>query len=505
MVANMVAPKASGLASHHVMRETVIPVFSSRDDRFYTRVCVVACALSVLALPCRVMAQDGEEGSTATSTPPSLSLIDALTRKILLTEIELERFNLHYQQEVAKQGRWKGWRYAAFQETNNGLGLAGGIVGAHQRGKHLRSPAHVNAKVQEKANILPMLGSIIGASGAAYEFTVNELHDLDARRKGYSPKAARLKVAAYKTEIDRLLLQRDALVQASSCVPGNERRAEIDVIEGKILRDLRDQSLLEFERFHISARKLLAFQQTQYLFDMSKNVTNAIGCEQAYQSLHLQDRRYNFNAGVLFIVSGALTASGPIISRGVAAGVGKWHRHLLKPDISSAEAAEVAVLQQDKAALDALCSTGTLPSELVLGSIERSEIYGIRSKIFQDELAAANKARDKSKLTATQNIGSGLYVGSSKIASGILFAIPGYYPQYHSKTLRASTVTNSDLFAAGIIGLPATTYSMLDTLRIQITGEINRRKLMKKGLQKSQLVDARLKQLDDIQRRLESK
>ncbi len=50
--------------------------------------------------------------------------VDDLTRQILLKLIEFERFNLHYTLEVAKQGRWKGWRYAFFQEINSATRLS---------------------------------------------------------------------------------------------------------------------------------------------------------------------------------------------------------------------------------------------------------------------------------------------------------------------------------------------------------------------------------------------
>ncbi len=426
--------------------------------------------------------------------------IDVLTRKILLALIEMQRFNLDYQQNVAKQGRWKGLRYAAIGEANSSLGLTGGIISVYERGSHLHHPTGVNTRVQESANYIPMTGSIIGASGAVVEFGINGWHEIEAHRKGFGPKTARLKVQAMRTEIDRLLDQRDALVAAETCVPGQETCVAIDKVEGKILRDLRDQSLLEFQRFHISARKLLAFQQTQYLFDVARNVTNAIGAQQAYQSLHLRDRRYNFNAGVLFVVSGALTMGGPIISRAVSASAGKVHKHALKETIADAEAREVQALQQDKAALDALCAGGNLPADFTVGPVERSDMYGLHSKVFQDEVSAAEKARNNSKLIATQNIGSGLYVGGSKVASGILFIIPGH--KFNTKSLRSSFVTNSDLFASAVVGVPASAYSMLDTLRIQVKGELNHHRLAKQGRLPSQLVAARRRQLDQMEKQL---
>lgn len=428
--------------------------------------------------------------------------IDVLTRKILLAEIELERFNLDYQQNVAKQGRWKGLRYAAVGEANSSLGLSSGIVTMYNRGSNLRSPKQVNVKLQENANVLSMIGSIIGAGGAAMEFGINGWHEVEARRKGYGSKQARRKVEELKAEIDRLLAQRDALVAAEACVPGQEQCVEIDKIEGKILRDLRDQSLLEFQRFHINARKLLAFQQTQYLFDVARNVTGAIGSQQAYASLHLKDRRYNYNAGVLFVVSGALTMGGPIISRAVASGVGRAHKRSLRDTVADAEAGEVVALQQDKAELDRLCRGGNVPAEFTVGPVERSDIYGIHSKIFQDEVAAAEKARNNAKLIATQNIGSGLYVGCSKVASGVLFIVPGL--KYNKNDLRSTTITNSDLFASAVVGLPASAYSILDTLRIQVKGEINRHRLATQGKLPSQLMAARRRQLDDMEKQLRS-
>lgn len=493
------------LAADAIVSDDALPLRGLQTDAVPTP----AAATEPVALTEPVASTAADSASTASSAPvPSGGLavngeqrvIDNLTKKILLTIIELERFNLHYQQNVAKQGRWKGPRYALFGEANGALSLAGGIIGTHERGENLRSPTMVNSHVQERANIIPMIGSIIGAGGAGMEFGINALHEVEARHKGFSPRASRAKVQSLKADIDRMLAQRDALVAAETCVPGLENCVEIDRVEGRILRDLRDQSLLEFARFHTSARKLLAFQQTQYLFDIGKNVTNAVGCNFAYQSLYQRKRIFNMKAGVMFTISGALTMAGPILSRGVSAGVGKMERRFLRTTVEDAESREVAILQQDKEALDKLCAPGVVPQEFATNAIVRGEIYGAHSKVFQDELAASEKKKNDAKLIATQNIGSGLYVGGSKVASGVLFTVVG--TSYRTKSLRSTTITNSDLFVSSVIGLPATAYSMLDTLRIQVKGELNRRKQKKDGRLPAQLVAARLKQLDEMEQRL---
>jgi hypothetical protein len=431
---------------------------------------------------------------------------DELTRQILLKIIELERFNLHYKQEVAKQGRWKGWRYAMFQEVNGGLNLAGGIVGTAERGSHLRQngghiAGSIHTSVQQNANILGMIGASIGALAALNELGINEYHELQANHHGFGPGAARAHVNGLRDDIDRLMAERTANIGVERSSSNLQGHAIVDDAEGKVLTDLRDQGLLEFQRFHISARRLLAFQQSQYFFDFAKYTTNAIGFEFAFLALHKHHRFWNLRAGVLFEVSGAIYMFGPIASRYIAKGVAEGHKRYLHGTVQEAEAAKVDDLVRDKATLDNLCRA-TQAAEDAASAIARANIYGDQSKVFQDELASSSKERNKAKLTATQNIGAGLFVGASKVASGVMFNVVGGNVHYRGTTDRAGRVTNAGLFVSSVIGLPATTFSMLDTMRIQVQGEINRKKLMDAGTHPTQLINARLAQLDDIQRRL---
>jgi hypothetical protein len=192
---------------------------------------------------------------------------------------------------------------------------------------------------------------------------------------------------------------------------------------------------------------------------------------------------------------------GPIISRYVAKGVAEGHKHYLRSTVQEAEANKVEDLERDKKALDDMCH-GNISQEDSSSALARANIYGDQSKVFQDELSASQRERDKAKLTATQNIGAGLYVGASKVASGVLFNVVGGNVHYRTDTARAGRVTNASLFAASVVGLPATTFAMVDTLRIQVQGEINRHNQMAAGTHPSQLTKARLAQLDDVERRL---
>ncbi len=132
------------------------------------------------------------------------------------------------------------------------------------------------------------------------------------------------KVTRLQEDIDALLTKRDALTDVEASDPTLQGHVVVDVVEGKVLKDVRDQALQEFERFHIGARKTLAFQQSQYLFDVAKFVTNAVGCDWAYLSLKNKHRIWNGRAGVMFAISGQLTCYAPILSRLIGKGYGEF-------------------------------------------------------------------------------------------------------------------------------------------------------------------------------------
>lgn len=437
----------------------------------------------------------GLQGGVSITPQAAQEKIDDLTKQILLKIIELEKFNVHYTLEVAKQGRWKGWRYGGLQTMNAGCGLAGAIIGTAERGYNLRSPGKLNSKVQKQANTIPEIGAIIGAGAAGLEFMINEYHDLQAAHHGFAPGTAVRHVNAIKTDIDRLLAERASLETVEAQDGALSDQVSVDKCESRVLKDLRDEALQEFERYHIGARKLFAFQQMQYCFDMAKYTLNAVGYKQGYNSLSHHNRVFNLRAGICFDVAGGLMIFGPIISRVYAKGVGELHRHYLRPTTTGAEAATVDTLIADHAEMDKMCASMNIDNKAE-HAVARSAIYGAHDKVFQDEIGASQNARAKSKLTATQNIAGGVIVGGAREASGILFTVCGGEHRFNTHSARSTHVTNSLLFASSVISIPASMYIILDNTRINVLGEIRRAKMQKAGMWPEQLAKKRLADLD---------
>lgn len=457
-------------------------------------------ALPSFALP--AAGRSDRPASEAISPGQAVGMIDRLTREILLKEIELQRFNLQYTLAVAKQGRWKGLRYALLQEANTALNLAGAIISTDNRGDNLFNAGRVSLYPQEAANYIPMLGSIIGASAASAEFGINGYHEIMARKRGFSPSASVKRVCGLKDDIERLLALRDELIASEASDPALARHVLVDRAEGKVLRDTLDQSLHEFARYHIGARRLLAFQQAQYLFDAAKYTTGAIGSDFAYLSLSRGRRIWNGRAGVFFAVSGQLTVWGPILSRLIGRGVGALTRQRMQAVLAGVEAADIATLKADLAALNSLSEGGLADEAPVAMATERQAIFAAHEKAFSSEISAHEKAEAAAKLTATENILAGAFVGGAKTASAVLFLVPGFNRNYNGKTRRSGHVTNDLLFASAVVGLPANAFAMLDTLRIQVAGELKRRQARRAGQLPAQIARSRLQELDEMERRL---
>jgi hypothetical protein len=432
----------------------------------------------------------------------SVSRVDELTRQILLKEVELEKFNLVYKRETTKQGRWKGLRYAAFQEANFGCNLGGSIAALGERAQHFTNPKHVSANRVGMANMTGAVGSLIGGGAAALELGILGLHDIQARREGYSPAAARKRVLELSGQIEKLLAERDTLIKIEQSAPLLQAHAEVDVAEGRVLRDVTALSLFEYARFHEGSARYLAFQQAIYSFDFAKFTCSGLGSFFAYMSLHKHDRLWNARAGYLFLVSGALIVAAPFASRAIGNIAAKVQKHKVSPVSKGLEDTEIAKLEADKAALDSLCKEGKCSPDQMKGTLTRAYLYAVADEGFQDQLHQNLREQRAGSRVATQNYLSGLFIGGTKIGSGVLFTVVG--TQDATKSAHSNRVTNYNLGVSAMLGTVGSATAVLDTARIQIQAEINRRRMSKQGLLPGQILSARLAKLDDMEQRLKA-
>jgi hypothetical protein len=427
---------------------------------------------------------------TVTDDDATKSRIDDLTKKILREEIHLERFNIHYRTEVAKQGRLKSFRYFISQQTNATATVAGVIATVDIRTSHFHHSDKLHSASLERATLPALPGQIIGASGSALEFWINEYHRWQSDRMGFSPKAAKAYVLAAREKISRLMAERDALVESEKSSPALQHHYAIDEKEGEILTDIRDLALREFVAYHVGQRKYLAFQQCLYVFDILKNGTGAVGTFLAYEANHEHRRRFNLASGVFSTVSGALVMTTPIISRMYGKLIAEREKRFISP-VDAGLSPNQIELGSDIEELHRLCAnSGQATAKRTIG---RFALYQDDKRDFDDELQASARELRAGRLAATETISTGLYAGATKVALNIEYIIAG------NRYFNNVRVTNYLLGTGAIVYLTGSSTAMLDNLRIQIWSEFVNAKLRRKHLLPSQLLHDRLKDLDEME------
>lgn len=424
--------------------------------------------------------------------PPGTSQIEETTRKILLKEVELERYNLNYRLNVAKQGRYKGWRYFGTQETNALLSMSGYITSTVERGKNFTTFHKLKRHILENGNVLTFIGQIIGASGSAGEFGINAWHDRQESTAGYSPAQGRLKVLGLRHEIDSLLLERASLIGKVASSKANSNYIALANAEENVLRDIEGICLDEFVNFHSRARRLFAFQQSLYLLDIARNTTGALASRFAWDGLRYQNRHFNTTAGIFGEISGGLTILTPLISRGIGKAVGEYHKHYARAVTSGTKSANADALEKDLDQLKLLASDQYLEhADLPL---LRCALYGEHARGVRKQLALSSREIRAGYLEAAENVAAGGLIGSTRVAGATLFLVAGIVYR------RSTRHTNIYLGSASICGTVGTAFATLDNIRLQLKSEHDRHKLAKEGLLPEQIIRERLNKLQEIEK-----
>jgi hypothetical protein len=416
---------------------------------------------------------------------------DVLTRQILLKEIELEKFNLNYRIQTGKVDRWKSTRFFLLQQANVALLDAGFIATVAERSKHISSPHHINIVTLEHALIPRIIGPFIAAGSSVLELGLDGLHDYDLKKSGFSPTIAKDHVISLRSEIDRLLKERDAVVQREQSDP-NSASARIVLAEGDVLKDSRDLSLAEFERFHIGARKFSAFEKSLQAIN-----AGTMGILSAAEIIplvaaHKRDASIDGPATVLAIIVGGLFMATPFAGRAIGKLAAARDRRFLSACSGDVIARDMSKLDADRDRLKQLCQTAG-DSGPESGATVRLGVYESQSKNFRDRLEAASKELKAGRRIAIQNVIAGNLVGGTVIGAESAMAVGAF--NYPTNARRFNVLADAGSIAlVGGLSLFA-----LDNCRIHAQAEWDRHKLSHKGQLPRQVLESRLKELDGIE------
>jgi hypothetical protein len=473
---------------------------SSAFNRSASLLLAFGISLSQVAAYAQV-APAGEDIPTNYSTPPTqatpgrrliaqapsampmlqgrVSNVDSLSRDILKEEIKLEKYNLSYRLNAAKQGRWKGWRYFFFQECGLGLSEASLIANDIYRGGHLHitnlspdsygfqtaaftgtqfasikpgtgfsppatayGPRHTNRPptLSGEVYIPALIGGFFNFSGDAIELGINAWHMLGAHSKGFSQAQSRKYVSGLVAAIDKKMAERDAAIRQEPAA--DAETAQLQALEGKVLADFRDLSISEFERFHAGAARVMARENGFYIMDMAKA---ALIIYAQWEVMSYVLRKHNRGIGDISICNSVSTAQimmNPILSRllgNLAVALDKRSMRAvgLPPMVESANR-----LKSDFSAMQSFAANhrdaGEKPE--VLAALSRMDAYSANNAYYVGEAQKEAAELRRGNRAAIQNMGMGLYVGGSRL----YLAIGGdYIAAYHSHERGPATFVNT--------------------------------------------------------------
>lgn len=460
----------------------------------------------------RRVAQADQMSSQGNDKESILNKLAEINRKIVLKQIELERFNVNFRKETNVQGRWRGPRYFLSQGTNSICTASGLWAATAIRAEPIKRPYYlalnrrgrlqVNRKTPfrvglEEAVATQLIGEILAGVGSAVELGINLYHDHNAHKHGFDEKTAQTYVKTISHEMSNLFAERQALLASAILSPSC---VEIADAQGKVLDDLSKLALNEFCRFDIGARRFKTFQNTLYVMDIAKNSIGSVGLG---MNLYVGSRkrpRALLPAGILVFTSGAFIAATPICSR--IAGKLNSVRHKRTLASLMDQSVTLAKLNEDRKVLATKIGSakGQVDSNQVFFNhvLDLDAASEIHSKLHQRKFELAVRELRAGQRAATENVFTGLLAGSTKMTLGTCTMIAGArYPKY---PIRVNTI----LYAGQIVHGCGSSFAALDNIRIQVRNELERRKFSKEKLLPGQVFKAHLDELKTLESRLVS-
>jgi len=412
----------------------------------------------------------------------------AITKKIMLASIELERFSLNYRRECLRTSKFRQLRYFAAQEAGAAGALTFEIMAINQFNIGRNHPLKLSTSALRGAFTTSLITSIIAGSGSALELGNDFLDALKHKREGYDSATAKKYVLAKLDEIDKLLSERENIIAANKEQPGY-KRAEL---ESQILSQLRNAFIEEFSAFNIDVRSYAAFRNCFYLFNIATNTLAATAAGVGYRAT--KQPKLNGPTNILFIITGALAASSSLISNAASKYVAHHERSSFLSKVNNwqpFDSAKLSAMQKHLQELSAESSGTLMPS---LPATDRLAIYMQSGELFRKQMTEETAMMSRLNQVALQSSLLGPVVGGTFMTQGILGTI-GYYK--YTNRPRAQI---NHYYSGAIVGSVGASIALIGTAAWLIASLAYEHKLAKEKRLPRHLIAERLDHLDTLEK-----
>lgn len=433
--------------------------------------------------------QDASE--TLNMSPELRTKFRELDTKLILTTVDLARFNVAFRQGANVRWKWRDILYPAAQEATTACTLSNALVDLKERADGLQNLDAISSRARKQGLAAAGTGSTIGAASSAAELTQNLFVCYLESKKGFSPSKSLAFVQEKRSVLHSAFAERQKLIDE---LPEGKVK-ELRKLESLILRRASNQLLREFVLWSADSRARMWRENTFYGLDVTQQIMNLVSSALASRSI--DNSVYSKPSAVCGLISKSIATTNPII-RTIAGDIVRKHqiKHL------SAELAEQRVDRikklmepwgDEERVLATAARNGGTDRQ-----IEELEILSTHSLTLDSTFDRERMQLERLQRVADQQAISGPAIGMLSLSQQILNTVAAY--RYANKP----EISNRIKFAGRIPQVVGLSYSLINTPTSQALNILKNRKLRKEGRLPAQALKQRLQNLDEIEKRVNS-
>lgn len=417
--------------------------------------------------------------------------IGAVTHDLVKKEVDLERFYLKYKLVGNKDPRWRRARYFLLQQGATGAAVAATGLPIIETGKNLKHPTDVRPELFRASNRIGVAGTSVGAGSDLIELSSNTFTAVKNKLQHKDPGSVKKEMIRRVKEIDALSAERAAMVAQME----DPLVKEICESEGRLLKLFRDWCIFEFADVYADVKAYQASNNVYYFWDLTGNVLSCSAYLMSQSALTKPQvgktvACTSVVSDCFFITSAPVsTVAYKMLYNRAYKGLGKEMKLKLydpEPD------AKLEMVKLEKLLANA-------PVERIgpFGSHARLELLELWSARY-DEYVRKNEEelRHLSKVSQ-QNLWQGPTISSAYLAADTMGTVAVFRLEDHPRG------QNSLFFAGSVSSTAASaTFFMLSNQWL-ISEKRFEKRLRKEGKLPEQLIDQRLAQLDDMDKKLD--
>lgn len=433
------------------------------------------------------ISQSEPDAVLRTSVSRTLRDVD---RELYLEMIKLSRFNVKFHLEANYHQKWRVLTYALGREAGTAVSFGGSVTDIYQQGKNINHPRGISRNAVKDSIACGITGSALSGTASSAELAQNAWVMWQAKKHGYSPKES---IEFVKTRIkntDALIHEREEITASTT----DEGQREVRSLETALIKRIRQQLVYEFANWSCHSRDQAWRENTFYTVDALQSFTRMSAAIIARKALQEPDLA---GGGIICaIIANSAATINPIFKNLVGHVVGKQQRRRLAKEFNIERPAplEGPLVEQLRELQHRHPDADKKDNELLALAL----LLHDRSEKIESNLIRESKEIDRYRQIAQQQSISGPMIGLTGLAGSTLSAVAFY-------KYRGEPITANKLALSGrISNATGQAYALINTPYTVGKGMIRNRKLRKKGLLPTQVLEERLRNLDKFEAEVKS-